>query len=105
MFQKVFFGPNANPKNQHLRDLSARELAVFAPIVLGIFLMGFFPRPFLGAMEPSVNRLRRELGARIIDSNAHPDEVRYLGPPLAPPPPPPKPAAASPPGEAPGAVK
>jgi NADH-quinone oxidoreductase subunit M len=103
MFQKVFFGPNANPKNQGLRDLSAREVAVFAPIVLGIFLMGFFPRPFLAAMEPSVARLRSELAGRILDSNAHPDELRYNGPPLAPVKAPPASSAPARPASAPAA--
>jgi len=79
MFQKVFFGPMANPKNQSLRDVNAREIFVFAPIVIGIFALGFFPRPFLGAMEKSVARVRAELTTKLDDSNAHPYEVRLLG--------------------------
>ncbi|MBI4511907.1 MAG: NADH-quinone oxidoreductase subunit M [Deltaproteobacteria bacterium] len=57
MFQKVMFGPVTNERNQHLPDLSAREIAVFVPMVAFIFVLGMAPRPFLGAMEPSVNRL------------------------------------------------
>jgi NADH-quinone oxidoreductase subunit M len=54
MFQRVVFGPIRHEENRHLRDLSPRELAVFAPVVLLIVWMGVFPRPFLARMEPSV---------------------------------------------------
>ncbi len=57
MFQKVFFGPLDKKKNGHLKDLSGRELTVFIPLVIGIFVMGVFPRPFLKYMEPSVQSL------------------------------------------------
>jgi NADH-quinone oxidoreductase subunit M len=57
MFQKVFFGPLDKKKNGQLKDLSGRELVVFIPLVIGIFVMGVFPRPFLRYMEPSVQSL------------------------------------------------
>jgi NADH-quinone oxidoreductase subunit M len=79
MYQKVFFGPLANPKNQHLRDASPREIFVFLPIVLGIFVMGLFPRPFLAPMERSIARLRADFVAKLDDSNAHPNEVHLFG--------------------------
>ena len=56
MFQKVFFGPVTNEQNLNLPDLTWRERIVFIPLVVGIFLMGIFPRPFLVAMEPSIDR-------------------------------------------------
>ncbi len=56
MFQKVFFGPVKNPENEHLPDASWREIFVFVPIIIMIFVMGVFPRPFLKAMEPTVNQ-------------------------------------------------
>ena len=55
MFQKVFFGPLDKGKNGGLKDLTGRELAVFLPLVVGIFLMGVFPRPFLKRMEPATH--------------------------------------------------
>jgi NADH-quinone oxidoreductase subunit M len=54
MFQKVFFGPLDKAKNGHLPDLGLREKAVLLPLVVLIFVLGFFPRPFLATMEPSV---------------------------------------------------
>ena len=43
MFQKVFFGKLDKARNGSLKDLSGRELGVFIPLVLGIFLMGLYP--------------------------------------------------------------
>jgi NADH-quinone oxidoreductase subunit M len=54
MFQKVMFGPNSNPKNQRLRDLSAREVMVFVPIVIAAFWLGIFPSTFLDRIDPAV---------------------------------------------------
>ncbi len=54
MFQKLMFGPITRDANRHLKDLSKREIAVFAPLIIMIFVMGIWPRPFLKTMEPSV---------------------------------------------------
>jgi NADH-quinone oxidoreductase subunit M len=55
MFQKVFFGKLDKAKNGALPDLTGRELGTFIPLVLGIILMGLFPRPFLAVMDKSVD--------------------------------------------------
>ncbi|HTE54393.1 MAG TPA: NADH-quinone oxidoreductase subunit M [Kofleriaceae bacterium] len=72
MFQKVMFGPIRDEKNRHLPDVSPREIAVFVPIVLGIFLMGIFPRPFLKMTEPAVERFIREFKAKLSEPDAAP---------------------------------
>lgn len=56
MLQRVFFGPIKDKANEMLKDLSVREIAVFAPIIGLIFFMGIYPKPFLSRMEPAVNR-------------------------------------------------
>ena len=56
MFQKVMFGENANPKNHHLPDLSAREVAVFVPVVAMAFWLGLYPTTFLSKIDPAVSR-------------------------------------------------
>jgi NADH-quinone oxidoreductase subunit M len=56
MFQRVIFGPLDKAENQTLHDLSSRELAVFAPILLLIVIMGVYPQPFLSRMEPAVQK-------------------------------------------------
>jgi NADH-quinone oxidoreductase subunit M len=65
MFQKVFFGKLDKSRNGHLKDLSGRELAVFVPLVIGIFLLGVFPRPFLRVMEPSVQKFMSDYRIRV----------------------------------------
>ncbi len=73
MFQKVFFGKLDKAKNGHLPDLSGRELGTFIPLVLGILLMGLFPRPFLGVMEKSVARFvaNQKIRLQEPDGEAH----------------------------------
>jgi NADH-quinone oxidoreductase subunit M len=56
MFQRVMFGPLENPENKSLKDLSAREMIVLAPLMIAIFVMGFVPNLFFQKMEPSINQ-------------------------------------------------
>jgi NADH-quinone oxidoreductase subunit M len=56
MYQRVMFGPLSNPANETLRDLSPREIAVFAPLLVLIVVMGVYPEPFQRRMEPAVAR-------------------------------------------------
>lgn len=53
--QKMFFGPLANAKNQGLPDVTVRETLALAPLVLLIFVIGFFPSIFLDRMKDSVD--------------------------------------------------
>ncbi|HEY4058030.1 MAG TPA: NADH-quinone oxidoreductase subunit M [Kofleriaceae bacterium] len=73
MFQKVFFGKLDKEKNGGLKDLSARELTTFIPLVILIFVLGLFPRPILQVMEPATNTFLRDFGRRVAepDGPAH----------------------------------
>jgi len=90
MFQKVFFGKLDKAKNGKLKDLSSRELATFIPLVIGIFLLGLFPRPLLVAMEPSVNKFTADFKQRVGECDGPPHTYdskrcdangRYIEPP------------------------
>jgi NADH-quinone oxidoreductase subunit M len=72
MFQKVMFGPITSDKNRDLQDLNWREIAVFTPVVVLIFVMGVFPHRFLVATEPSVNRFISEFKAKLAEPDAAP---------------------------------
>jgi len=61
MVQRVFFGALKNPKNENLKDLNLRELAVLLPLIVLIFWMGIFPKPFLSKMEMSVGHFIQEV--------------------------------------------
>jgi NADH-quinone oxidoreductase subunit M len=52
--QKMFFGPLTNPKNKHLPDLTVRETLAVAPLIVMIFVIGFFPSIFLDRMKDAV---------------------------------------------------
>jgi NADH-quinone oxidoreductase subunit M len=59
MFQRVNYGPVTNEKNKDLPDMSRREWWVLAPTIAMAVVMGVLPGPFLRAMAPSVDRIRR----------------------------------------------
>jgi NADH-quinone oxidoreductase subunit M len=56
-YERVMFGPITKDVNRTIPDLSRREIAVMVPLLALMFLMGFFPRPLLSRIEPSVNAL------------------------------------------------
>src|SRR6201993_2887283 len=57
LYQRVFFGPVTNPKNEKLHDLTPREVATFVPLLIMAFWIGLFPKPFFQILEQPVNHL------------------------------------------------
>ena len=57
MFQKLFLGPITRKVNEKLKDLTARELAVILPLLILIFWIGLYPKPFFALMHPTVEQL------------------------------------------------
>jgi len=53
LFQRTMFGELAE-RNSGLRDLSVREIAVFAPLLIWAFWIGLYPKPFFRVLERSV---------------------------------------------------
>jgi NADH-quinone oxidoreductase subunit M len=72
MFQKVFFGKLDKAKNGNLKDLNGRELGVFIPLVILIFVLGLFPRPILAVMEPSTQKFLRDFRSRVAEPDGPP---------------------------------
>jgi NADH-quinone oxidoreductase subunit M len=54
--QRMIFNRLDNPENEHLHDLTRRELAVILPLVIGIVWLGLYPAPVLRRMERSAQR-------------------------------------------------
>jgi NADH-quinone oxidoreductase subunit M len=63
MFQKMFLGPEGSiveevKKHGHaLRDLSWREIVTAVPLLVFIFWIGLYPKPFFDLMAPAVEKL------------------------------------------------
>jgi len=63
MFQKMFLGPEGSiveevKKHGHaLRDLNWREIVTVAPLLVLIFWIGLYPKPFFELMAPAVDKL------------------------------------------------
>ena len=54
--QRIIFNRLDDRENEHLSDLSPRELAVMLPLVVGIVWLGLYPAPVLRRMEPATRR-------------------------------------------------
>ncbi len=63
MYQRVFFGEITNEKNKGLKDLSLREIFVFLPLLVMIFWMGIYSKPFVSRMEPAVTQFVEQMNA------------------------------------------
>ncbi len=63
MFQKMFLGPQGTVVDEvkghghSIRDLNWREIVTVAPLLLFIFWIGLYPKPFFALMAPSVDKL------------------------------------------------
>ena len=57
LYRRVIFGQLTKDNLKSILDLSPREIAVFAPLVLLVFWMGIYPESFLAPMHASVDHL------------------------------------------------
>jgi NADH-quinone oxidoreductase subunit M len=80
MYQRVMFGPLTNPKNKEIPDLSQREILVFLPILILLFVMGLYPKPFLGRMEPSVQAYLSRIHSKMATSAPIEQQAERLTP-------------------------
>jgi NADH-quinone oxidoreductase subunit M len=54
--QRMIFNRLDDRENEHLSDLTPRELAVMLPLVVGIVWLGLYPAPVLRRTEPATRR-------------------------------------------------
>jgi NADH-quinone oxidoreductase subunit M len=84
--QRVIYQKLDNPENEHLKDLSGREVAILAPIVLLIVWIGVYPKPILSRIDRSVASFvtQYQPGARLASDRARDaargDDPEHAGP-------------------------
>jgi NADH-quinone oxidoreductase subunit M len=57
MFQKLFLGPVDKEENRVLLDLNLREIVTIVPLLVFIFWIGLYPRPFFALISPAVEQV------------------------------------------------
>ena len=80
LYRRVVFGKLDKADVAAMPDLSAREIALLAPIVAAVFWMGIYPESFLAPMRQDVGAVL----ARIERANPGGDARLAMGAPVAP---------------------
>jgi len=74
-YQRVFHGEVTHEENRVLPDVNVRELAMLAPVMALIVLIGVYPKPFLDRINPAAERLVQTFN----DSSVQPDSGSLAG--------------------------
>lgn len=57
LYRRVVFGELTRNELKKILDLTPREIAMFVPIIFMVLWLGIYPKPFLDAMHPAVEKL------------------------------------------------
>jgi NADH-quinone oxidoreductase subunit M len=71
LYQRTMFGKIENPKNERLPDLSLREFATFAPLIILAVWIGIYPSPFIRRLDTSVARVMARVNSTYAPQNAN----------------------------------
>lgn len=78
LFQRVMLGPITNPLNKKLSDVTIRETAVLAPMIVMAFWLGITPGMFLKDIDPAVQKVLVSIKDKYA-AGAATDSPRMLG--------------------------
>jgi len=70
LYQRTMFGKVDNAKNETLMDLSGREFATFAPLIVLAVWIGLYPKPFLDRLNTSVAQVIARVSPQYIQAMA-----------------------------------
>ena len=65
LYRKVALGKLEKPALANISDMSWREIAVFAPLIVLTLLFGFYPKPLLDVSAASVTQLLQNYHAAL----------------------------------------
>ena len=69
MFQRVMFMQLTNPANEKLTDMSLREKIIMTPLIILIFWIGLYPKPFMDTFDASVTHLISQVSLNKFSKN------------------------------------
>jgi NADH-quinone oxidoreductase subunit M len=61
LYRRVVFGEIVHDDVRTLKDVGARELTLFVPVVLLVLWLGIYPKPYFTAMDASVAKLIQQV--------------------------------------------
>ena len=61
LYRRIIFGKLTKETLKSIKDLSPREILIFAPLLLLVFWMGVYPAPFLKVMHVSASNLAKHM--------------------------------------------
>ncbi|MCP2520770.1 NADH-quinone oxidoreductase subunit M [Candidatus Aminicenantes bacterium AC-708-M15] len=76
LYQRVMFGKVTKEENLKMKDLNAREIAYFLPLIFLAFWIGLYPKPFLKVLEKPVNKIVQKVNPDY--SQKKPDIIKKL---------------------------
>ncbi len=79
LYRKMVFGKLEKPKLQSIRDMDAREIGIFAPLVILTLLFGFWPKPVLDMSSASVDALVAQYQTAIGKTKKADADLRIAG--------------------------
>jgi len=79
LYRKMVFGKLEKPKLQSIQDMDAREIGIFAPLVILTLLFGFWPKPVLDVSSASVDALVAQYQTAIGKTKKAETELRTAG--------------------------
>jgi NADH-quinone oxidoreductase subunit M len=75
LYRRMIFGEEVRP-NATITDLTRREIAILAPLVILTIFFGVYPKPILDTTGPAVKKLLTQVETSVKTTNAQPPAVR-----------------------------
>ena len=70
LYRRIIFGTLVKPALQTIQDLTPREIAILAPLVVITIALGVYPRPVLDVTTPAVAKLVHDTQSALARDNA-----------------------------------